>query len=135
MATAPPLAPLSWRTPTLGDVLPQLAASLPVERVLLNPLPGTATEADVAAIHDREDRLCELVDGTLVEKTVGWKESSLAVKLVYFLMSFTEPRGLGLVLGPDGMVKLAPGLIRIPDVAFFSRERMARLSDRIRRSS
>ena len=58
MAIAPPVSPT--RTPTLGDVLPD---GIPTHRVLLHPTPGTATVADVEAIHRREDRLCELIDG------------------------------------------------------------------------
>ena len=33
---------------------------------------------------------------------------------------------LGIVLGPDGMMRLAPGLVRIPDVSFISRRPIAR---------
>ena len=35
-----------------------------------------------------------------------------------------KPRHLGLVTAPDGMVRLAPGLVRIPDVAFVSWARL-----------
>ena len=121
MATAPPLAPLTSRTPTLGDVLTE---AIPPARVLLRPTPGTATPADVLTIHDREGRLCELVDGTLLEKTMGSRESYLAYRFGYFLMNFTEPRDLGSPLGPDGMIQLAPGQIRIPDVAFYLKEKL-----------
>ena len=41
--------------------------------------PGTATVDDVTAIHDRENRLCELVDGVLVEKVMGFRESRLGL--------------------------------------------------------
>ena len=40
---------------------------------------GTATEKDVIEAEERENRLCELVDGTLVEKAVGFEESRVAV--------------------------------------------------------
>ena len=33
-------------------------------------------------VERREDRLCELVDGVLVEKAMGFRESLLAVALV-----------------------------------------------------
>lgn len=62
---------------TVADLLHQLG-DIPPERVRLQPIPGTATEADVVAVHDREDRLCALVDGVLVEKTIGYYESYIS---------------------------------------------------------
>ena len=111
-ATPPPIA----RTPTLGDVLFE---DFPAHRVLLHPTPGTATVADVEAIHDREGRLCELIDGTLVEKTVGARESELAMLLGFYFLSFMRPRQLGSALGADGMTRLNAGQVRIPDVAVY----------------
>ena len=40
---------------------------LPLARVRLAPSPGRATEQDVIDLHDRENRLFELVDGILLE--------------------------------------------------------------------
>jgi Uma2 family endonuclease len=93
---------------------------IPLYRIRTSPPPGEATEEDVIRIHDREDRLCELVDGILVEKVMGAYESMLAVEIARLLKNFVKPRKLGTVLGSDGMLKLAPGLIRIPDVAYLS---------------
>jgi Uma2 family endonuclease len=90
----------------------------------LNPPPGTATEDDVETIHDREHRLYELVDGILVEKTMGQYESAVALRLAFLLMEFLRDKDLGTVFGADGMMKLAPGLVRIPDVSFVSHERL-----------
>ena len=44
------------------------------ERVWLSPAPGTATEDDLLHAHDGEGRLCELVDGVLVETEVWCRE-------------------------------------------------------------
>ena len=88
------------------------------------PPPGTATEQDVIDIEARESRLCELMDGVLVEKTVGIYESYLAVRLIYLLTGFVERRRLGIVVGVDGMMRLAPGLVRIPDTSFISWNRL-----------
>ncbi len=55
---------------TLADLLEQLGNIAPA-RVRFRPVPGTAIEKDVLAIHDREDRLYELVDGVLAEKATG----------------------------------------------------------------
>jgi Uma2 family endonuclease len=93
---------------------------IPLYRIRTSPRPGEATEKDVIEIHDREDRLCELVDGILVEKVMGAYESMLAVEIARLLKNFVKPRKLGTVLGEAGMLRLALGLIRIPDVAFLS---------------
>ena len=101
---------------TLADLLEQLGNIAPA-RVRFRPVPGTATKKDVLAIHDREDRLYELVDGVLVEKVIGFRESLLAGMLIEILRGFVRVRNLGLVTAPDGMMRLTAGLVRIPDVA------------------
>jgi Uma2 family endonuclease len=108
---------------TLADLLERLGGIAP-SRVRYTPPPGTATEADVIAIERKENRLFELVDGVLVEKPMGFMESVVAGALVALLRSFVVPRRLGLVSAPDGMVRLFPGLVRIPDVAFVSWQRI-----------
>jgi Uma2 family endonuclease len=108
---------------TLADLLQHLGGIHP-NRVRFRPAPGTATAQDVVAIHDREGRLYELVDGVLVEKAMGWSESLLAGALIEVLRGFVRPRNLGLITAPDGMVRLAADLVRIPDVAFISWERL-----------
>jgi len=108
---------------TLADLLDHLGGIAP-ERVRLHPAPGTATEEDVLNVHDQAGRLCELVDGVLVEKAMGFRESFLAAALIIILGNFVRPRNLGLVTAPDGMMRLAAGLVRIPDVAFISWDRL-----------
>jgi Uma2 family endonuclease len=108
---------------TLADLLAQLGGIAPA-RVRFRPLPGTATEKDVLDVQAREGRLCELVDGVLVEKGMGFLESYLAGALIEILRGFVRPRRLGLVTAPDGMARLAPGLVRIPDMAFVSWARL-----------
>jgi Uma2 family endonuclease len=108
---------------TLADLLEQLGGIAP-DRVRFHPAPGTATEEDVLAIHDREGRLYELVHGVLVEKAVGLRESFLAIALASILRGFVRPRNLGMVTGEAGMMRLMAGLVRIPDVAFISWERL-----------
>jgi len=107
---------------TAGDLYRRFGP-IPLSRIKMDPPPGTATEADAAAIDDRGERLCELVDGILVEKTLGAEESYLALLIGTFLNNFVRPRRLGFVYGADGMMRLNPDLIRIPDVSFVPRER------------
>lgn len=114
----PRSAPLP-NTATIGDLLKRLG-NIPAERVRLHPTPGTASEQDVLDVLDRENRPCELVEGTLVEKTMGYEESAIAGLLITFLNNYIRPRKLGIVTGADGTIRLFPGLVRIPDVAFAS---------------
>lgn len=104
---------------TFAEVLARLD-DIPPERIRLQPPPGTATEEDVIHSKSRFGCLCELVDGTLVEKTVGFHESLLAIQVAFFLRTFLQEHDLGIVLGPDGMLRVAPGQVRLPDVSFFS---------------
>jgi Uma2 family endonuclease len=121
MATAIVSPPL-W---TLAD-LAEMFGPMPPQRIRFSPPPGSATERDVLEIHLREDRLCELVDGVLVEKDMGFYEARLALVLGAVLETFANRHQRGIVVGSDGMMRLAPGLIRIPDVSFISRKRLPR---------
>ena len=96
---------------TIGDLLEELG-DIPPERVRLRPAPGTATERDVIAIEANENRPCELVDGVLVEKAPGFYESRVAALIGHFLEKHLAERDLGIVAGADGMMRLAPGLVR-----------------------
>jgi Uma2 family endonuclease len=104
---------------TVGEMLEQLG-NIDPRRVRSSPPPGLATEKDVLALLDRENRLYELVDGVLVEKVMGLKESMVAAHLVQVTRSYAETHDLGLVAGADGTMKLWPRLVRIPDVSFFA---------------
>ena len=108
---------------TLADLLERFGP-IPVARIRYDPPPGTATEADVLALEAREDRLFELVDGVLVEKAMGFYESFLAMRLAQLLLAFVEQQALGFIAGADGMRRLAPGLVRIPDISFVSWDRL-----------
>jgi Uma2 family endonuclease len=107
---------------TLQDLVERLG-NIPLSRVLMDPLPGQATEADLLEAERRYHRLYELVDGTLVEKGMGYLESLLAGVLIGVLRQFVVPRNLGVVSAPDGTVRLFPGLVRVPDVSFASWDR------------
>lgn len=96
----------------LGDI--------PLERVVMDPPPGTATEQDLLQFVERDKRLVELIDGTLVEKPVGWIEALIAGRLITALNVFVMPRKLGVVAGADGTLRMISGRIRLPDVTFVS---------------
>ncbi|HEY2157053.1 MAG TPA: Uma2 family endonuclease [Isosphaeraceae bacterium] len=108
---------------TLADLIDKFGP-IPIRRIRQDPEPGTATEEDVVTIWDREKRLYELVDGILVEKTMGYEESVITIGLVALLDTFVRRLGLGIVSGTDGLMRLALGLVRIPDIGFVSWERI-----------
>ena len=108
---------------TLADLFDRFGP-MPAARIRMDPPPGTATVKDVLAVHRRDKSLCELVDGVLVEKVMGYEESMVAAVIITFLQNFIRPRKLGIVAGEGGMLRLAPDLVRIPDVSFISRSRL-----------
>ena len=118
-ALSPSVLPRDW---TLADVLDHL--HVPPQRILAYPPLGTATEDDVLEIKRRTGRLCELVDGILVEKPMGYYESTLAVALGYFLHRYLDQRPIGAVSAPDGTMKIVPPKVRMPDVAFVRWDRL-----------
>jgi Uma2 family endonuclease len=115
--------PLIHDVRTVGDLLARLG-DIPAARVRLHPFPGTATERDLIDVLDQENRTCELVEGTLVEKAMGFRESLLALLLGELLGRFVRANNLGLVAGSDGTLKLFAGLVRAPDVSFVSWKRI-----------
>jgi Uma2 family endonuclease len=102
---------------SLADVIEQLG-NIELSRIRMHPPPGTATAEDVDAINVHEDRLFELVDGILVEKVMGFRESLVAMRLARMLGDFASAKNLGLVVGADGMMRPLPKTVRIPDVSF-----------------
>lgn len=104
---------------SVAELLRQLG-DVPAWRVRLHPSPGQATERDVLDIHARTKRLCELIDGVLVEKVMGYRESFLAIRIARLLDVFVELHRLGIVTGADGMMRLTSRNVRIPDVSFVS---------------
>lgn len=120
MATVSELPSPTWTVAKLRKHL----GMIPAERIVLNPRPGTATEKDLVFMNDHGNRLCELVDGVLVEKAMGAKESLLAGLILTYINNFLEGHDLGIALGADGTLRLMPGLIRAPDVSFLSWARL-----------
>jgi Uma2 family endonuclease len=108
--------PTNW---TMAD-LQQHLGGIPLERILLYRSPGTATEEDALWLDDHEDRICELIDGVLVEKVMSSYESLLAMMLGYLLQEYLERQPLGVILGEAGQLRILPKKMRVPDVAFIS---------------
>jgi Uma2 family endonuclease len=107
----------------VAELLHQLG-DIPAARVRLEPPPGQATRKDLLLLLERDKVLCELIDGTLVEKAMGQLESSLAVWLSHFLCVYLDSHPIGHVFGADAPHALKANLIRMPDVAFATNERI-----------
>ena len=115
-AADPPAADSLPRAFTVNE-LAERFGSLPAGRIHRKPDPGTATRADADKLR-AEGWLCELVDGTLIEKAVSQETSFVAARLIMFLGAFLEKQDLGMVLAPDNFVDLYGGTLqRAPDVS------------------
>jgi Uma2 family endonuclease len=121
---APPPPPPAATIETLADLKDRLG-DIPLWRIRYHPPPGTATEADViAALEAPRKRICELIDGVLVEKPMGFNESMLAHFVGVKIDAFVRPRNLGIVTGEAGTMRLLSRRVRAPDVSFVSWNRL-----------
>ena len=123
MATIDAIDKPRRKTWTVADLYRRFGP-IPFERIRHDPPPGSGTVEDVVRLNDHEDRLYELVDSILVEKTGGYEESFIAGEILALLKYFVRRRKLGLVAGEGGMLKLDIDLVRIPDVSFVSWDRV-----------
>lgn len=110
-------------TTSMADRLNEIGG-IALDRVRINPSPGTATAEDLILVNVKSRPLCELIDSTIVEKVMGYEASVVAIAIAEILRRFIAPRQLGLVSGADGMFQLLASSVRGPDVAFLSRERL-----------
>ncbi len=123
MSSSTPISPIL----TVSDVAVRFGP-IPVSRLRSVVGKEIATVDDVISIHDRENRLFELVDGFLVEKAMGSYESMVAIELTLIIATFIRENELGRVLGEAGMVRLNPNLVRIPDISFISNARFEKIA-------
>ena len=121
MATVEELPGPTWSV----ERLRRHFGGIPAERLRLKPRPGSATEKDL--IHENEvvrRGTCELIDGCLVEKAMGAREALLAGAIIHYLHVYLAKNPCGVVLAPDGTLRLMPGLVRAPDVSYISWDRI-----------
>lgn len=100
-----------------------LLGGIPADRVHAVPPPGSATLDDWFVAIDRGD-VCELVDGTLVDRPMGFYESLLAMCLAKYISLASDKGRLGVTSGEQGFIRLGETQVRAPDVAFFLRENL-----------
>jgi Uma2 family endonuclease len=107
---------------TFGDLLARLGNISP-SRVCLDPPPGRATKRDLLRPRPDAEKLCELIDGTLVTKARSAVKAYLAGELACHLGNYVHRHDLGYLYGADALVELMPRLVRGPDVCFTSWEK------------
>jgi Uma2 family endonuclease len=105
---------------TVADLLHDLG-DIPPSRVRLVPTPGTATFDDLIAVNELKSApLCEMVDGTLVEKAMGHFEGWVTFIILGYFDRYLEANDIGMVYTPDAVLKILPDIGRAADVAFVS---------------
>ena len=88
----------------LSDILLALG-NIPAERMRCDPKPGEAVIDDLLRVND-QGSLCELVDGTLVDKPTGdFGNPSLELRLCSLVRGFVASGNLGLISGPGGFLQ------------------------------
>jgi Uma2 family endonuclease len=102
---------------TLADVVARLG-DIPLSRIRAVPHPGSATEEDLILLSEKYDIHCELVDGVLVQKPMGYYESRIAAILIHWLEAYLDEHPLGITAGEAGPLRTTPGQVRMPDVSF-----------------
>ena len=82
------------------------AGRVPLDRIFVDPLPGTATTADAVGSKQKLGIACELVNGILVAKAMGHYESHVASLLTYFLYQYLESNPIGVLYDAEIAVPL-----------------------------
>ncbi len=103
---------------TVADLVDRLGG-VPLSRIRMKPALGTATEAD---LEKAGKPVCELIDGVLVEKAVGYFESVLGSEIARLIGNHVSVNDLGSVSGEAGYIRLGEGNVRAPDVTFIAWE-------------
>ena len=79
---------------------------VPLIRIRREPPPGSATEADLLRA---PKPICELIDGVLVEKAMGNRDSLLGMYVLGLLRNHVDAGDLGVTLGQAGYIRLRRG--------------------------
>jgi len=85
-------------TPSLAELLHRVG-DVPLERIVFDPAPGTATIADVQRLCDGDAKLrCELVDAVLVKKVSGFRKGVIQAFLAYHIGTFVKLHESGVMI-------------------------------------
>lgn len=103
---------------TLAELVDSLGG-IPLQRIRLKPMPGTATETDLLS-----ENCCELVDGVIVERGVGYFESRLGTVLLVLIENWLATNNIGYCNGEGALTRMRLGNVRVPDVSFVRWDRV-----------
>ncbi len=106
------------RPATLSDIVSRLG-DIPLDRIRWDPRPGTATEDDAIRVEH-----CELIEGVLVEKAMGYPESRIRQVLATYFELWAAQTHIGFVIGDGAMTRMQTGNMRIPDIYVVRWERV-----------
>jgi len=109
---------------TLADIVAALGG-IPPHRIRFRPYPGTAEEYHLSDVSIPNIRACELIDGTLVEKAMGIRSEYIGMWIATIFGRFPDIDDVGAILGSQAYLRLFPGTVRMPDVAFIRWDSMA----------
>ena len=104
---------------TMAD-LHQALGEIPLERIRMVPPPGTATDDDLLKNNEAGEPLCELIDGTLVEKAMGMLAAFCTITLARIIGNYVVENNLGFILPGDGPYRMGMAInnSRLPDLSF-----------------
>jgi hypothetical protein len=100
----------------LADLVDRLGG-VGLDRILYEPPIGLATEQDIIRLYDDDVGLFELIDGTLVQKPPDFANAVFCASLGSQLGRYAEASGSAFTLGGGAAYRLAPGLVRMPDLS------------------
>jgi Uma2 family endonuclease len=101
---------------TMAQIVADLG-DVPLNRIRARPAPGTATEQDLISLAEKDGILCELVDGVLVEKPMGYYESRIAQVISHLLQTYLDQNPIAIVGGESGPMRTTGTQVRMPDVS------------------
>ena len=101
---------------TAAEIVAQFG-DVPLFRIVMDPAPGTATEEDIDRVKRETGRLCELIDGTLIEKAVGAESDLMGLELATLVRNAIRGKKIGWVLGAQAFLRLTGRRLRAADVA------------------
>jgi Uma2 family endonuclease len=102
---------------TLAHLVHQLG-DIPLERIRTQPPPGAATLPDVVDCKAKQGCLCELIDGVLVEKAMGFREGVIEMGIGTALSQYNLSHRLGVITSASSMYQIQSNLVRLPDVGY-----------------
>lgn len=102
---------------TIADVQNRVG-NVADSRILVFPAPGTATATDLLDNSITRGVGCELIDGILVEKALGFRSDYIALWLGHLIAGFLDQNNLGALTGSQSPIRFKLNLIRMPDLSF-----------------